>query len=88
MQPLKTLSYSASTHKEVSFFCEPHSRRFPTRSKNKNKTTQHNWNTKKLEKKHLPATFNFSEINAVNPPNQLKYIKLIQGKDKKNGCKE
>lgn len=31
---------------------------------------------------HLPATFNFSDINIANPPNQLKHNKIIQGPDK------
>ena len=43
--------------------------------------------TVQLEQKqmteHLPATFNFSDVNAANPPNQLKHNKLIQGP-----CKE
>ena len=32
-------------------------------------------------KEHLPATFNFSDMNAANPPNQLKFNKFIQVPD-------
>ena len=36
----------------------------------------------KQTKEHSLATFNFSEINEANPPNQLKHDELVQGKDK------
>ena len=79
---LPTLSpYASSTQKELRMNQERPSHRHPTRSKKQLANTTVQLEQKQM-KEHLPATFNFSDINTANPPNQLKYNKLIQGTDK------
>ena len=74
--------YSLSDCKEVRVNNEPPSHRHHTRSKQ-----QHTNATLQLEQKqmkeYLPFTFNFSDVNATNLPNQLKHNKLIQGPEKR-----
>ena len=79
--PCKYLAY-----KDRSLANEIQSHRHPNHSKGKleNVTMQLEQNRMK---DHLSGTFNFSDMNAANPPNKPKRNKLIQGKNKENGCK-
>ena len=77
----KLSPYASSTQRELRLNQDRPSHRYPTRSKKQLANTAVQLEKKQMTE-HLPVTFDFSYANTSNPPNQLKYNKLIQGTDK------